>query len=117
MEWVLNKIPTSRGAQHHAIPCQRVHHRGAQTKKVQRPGPPTLLTGDTDNTTPTWNTAVARLPAFLSALKRHDYLYGCTKGAFIHNIDILYSYSCAHETAAIVAVLVVVYYVLVVCLL
>ena len=40
----------------------------------------TTDTGDTD-INPTWNTAAARLPAFLAALKRHDYLFSRTKGA------------------------------------
>ena len=30
---------------------------------------------------PTWNTAAAKVPAFLASLKRHDYLYNRTKGA------------------------------------
>ena len=42
----------------------------------------TTDTNDTDSDIePTWNTAAAKVPAFLASLKRHDYLFNRTKGA------------------------------------
>ena len=75
-----SKVPSSLGHQH-AIPTQWFN-RGAQTNRVQRQGQPTLTTTTaTWKLEPTWNTAAAKVPAFLASLKRHDYLYNRTKGA------------------------------------
>ena len=55
-----------------------------QPRRSNQSGTASRTTDTHDNDSdmePTWNTAAAKVPAFLAALKRHDYLYNRTKGA------------------------------------
>ena len=56
-------------------------NRGAQIN-IEHGASRTADTIDNDSDMdPTWNTAAAKVPAFLAALKRHDFLFNRTKGA------------------------------------
>ena len=77
-EWSQN-LPTSLGTQH-AIQNMPAPRRGANSS-ANTPRTASRHDSNLDNSDPTWNTSLAKLPPFLASLKRNDWLFNQVKDA------------------------------------